>query len=144
MTFTLPSSSKSSASSQGADLGVRHANSSSLLISNSQELFTRAISAQTPHRQGSGAQCCEESRKSWPSAFFFLMVKIPFLPRGLDFLTKKHRLFNQRETSFSYILFPLFSSKTFASFLAALGDAGRRTPLLPWCRKPSFWVETLH
>ena len=79
-----------------------------------------------------------------PRLFFFLTVKIPFLPRGLDFLTKKHRLFNQRETSFSYILFPLFSSKTFASFLAALGDAGRRTPLLPWCRKPSFWVETLH
>ena len=52
---------------------------------------------------------------------FFLTVKIPFPPRGLDFLTEKHRLFNQSETSFFYILLPLFSSKIFACFLAFLG-----------------------
>lgn len=72
---------------------------------------------------------------------FFLTVKIPFLPIGLDFLTKKHRLFNQRETSFFYSLLPLFSSKTFASFLAILGDAGRRTPLLSGVENHPFGLK---
>jgi len=44
------------------------------------------------HLWGRGAQYCEEATKSWPLAVYFF-VTIPFLQRGLDFLTTKHRFF---------------------------------------------------
>lgn len=97
MTFTLPSSSKLSASSQGPNLGVRHANSSSLLISNLQELFTCVPSLHRLliARVAEPSAVAEEYEIVALSSFFLTVKEIPFPPRGFSFLTKKHRLFNK-------------------------------------------------